>query len=227
MANDNTMTAGRRDVRSTNLGPITTAAAAGVLLALAGSVVLMGIITAEAVYPDVYTTHENEISDLGATRPPNSIIRQPSATIFNGIMMVSGVFVLAAAALLHRAYGFRRVTLPVAFLGLGVLGVGIFPGNNATFHPIFALMAFLSGGIAAILAAYIQNSPARYFSWLLGAITLGFLLIGMASAPRALFDEVGDGGVERWIAYPVVLWLTAFGGWLTAARPMEDSGELH
>jgi hypothetical membrane protein len=77
---------------------------------------LMGIITAEAMYPDVYTTHDNEISDLGATRPPNSIIRQPSATIFNAIMVVSGVSILGGASMLHRAYGSKRATISLALL---------------------------------------------------------------------------------------------------------------
>ncbi len=51
---------------------------AGILFLLAGSIILMGIITAEAFYPEayVYTTRNSMISDLGATEPPNSIITQ-------------------------------------------------------------------------------------------------------------------------------------------------------
>ena len=45
----------------------------------------MGIITAEALYPGTFSTGANEISDLGGTRPPNSVILQPSATIFNAV----------------------------------------------------------------------------------------------------------------------------------------------
>ncbi|MGZ4911320.1 MAG: hypothetical protein ACXV5N_13655 [Halobacteriota archaeon] len=44
------------------------------LLLIAGIVAIMGIITAEATYPG-YSTAKNDISDLGATRPPNSIIK--------------------------------------------------------------------------------------------------------------------------------------------------------
>jgi hypothetical membrane protein len=50
---------------------------AGALLVIAGIVAIMGIITAEATYPG-YSTAKNDISDLGATRPPNSIIKQPA-----------------------------------------------------------------------------------------------------------------------------------------------------
>jgi hypothetical membrane protein len=189
---------------------------AGVLFLLAGLVILMGIITAEAVYPDVYTTHENEISDLGATRPPNSIIRQPSATIFNSIMVVSGLLVLGGATALHRALHAKRATISIGMLGVGVLGVGVFPGNVELQHPIFALTAFLSAGIAAILSARVQMPPFSYVSIGLGVVILAALLVGLFGEGSWFFDELGDGGVERWIAYPAVLWLVAFGGYLMA-----------
>ncbi len=63
----------------------------------AGVIAFMGIITAEALYPSGYSTSQNEISDLGATEPPDSVIEQPSATIFNTTMIVCGVLVLAAS----------------------------------------------------------------------------------------------------------------------------------
>lgn len=40
----------------------------GLLFYLSGAIVLMGIITAEAMNPRGYTTFGNEISDLGATK---------------------------------------------------------------------------------------------------------------------------------------------------------------
>jgi hypothetical membrane protein len=80
------------------------AALAGLLLIGAGAAILMGIITAEATYPDTYTTFENQISDLGASRPPDSIIREPSATIFNSVMIVTGTMILVASYFLNRAY---------------------------------------------------------------------------------------------------------------------------
>ena len=192
------------------------AALAGVLLIGAGAAILMGIITAEATYPDTYTTFENQISDLGASRPPDSIIREPSATIFNSVMIVTGVMILVASYLLHRAFDTRRVTISVACIGIGVLGVGVFPGNNTTLHPIFALTAFLSGGVAALLCARVQTLPFRFVSRALGAITLVSLAIGMGGEGSVFYEELGDGGIERWIAYPAVLWLVAFGAYLTA-----------
>ena len=187
----------------------------GGLLFVAGATILMGIITAEALYPGTFSTGTNEISDLGGTRPPNSVILQPSATIFDVSMMVIGVLVFAGSWFVQRAFGRRSVTIPIAVLGVAALGVGLFPGNTGTPHAIFAMATFISGGIAAISTARLTRAPFRYLSFFLGAASLAtlgmYMLLGDGS-PMAL---LGIGGVERWIVYPVVLWITAFGGYLS------------
>ena len=198
--------------------------ATGALLFLAGAVILMGIITAEVLYPADYSTAGNTVSDLGGSRPSEGgVVLQPSATIFDATMVVSGVMIVAAAYGLDRSFGRRAVTIPTALLGLGVLGVGIFPGNTGL-HPIFALLAFVSGGVAAILSYKASASPMRYVVVALGAIALLMLVLGILGAPQpdgmGLFGNegpiaaLGPGGLERWVAYPVVLWLAAFGGYL-------------
>lgn len=197
----------------TGLRSTSAAAWSGALLAVAGMVFVLGVITAEAVYPAVYTTHDNEISDLGATRPPDSIIRQPSARIFNGTMVVVGALILGSAWFVHSAFGSRRTTISMALLGLGVLGVGIFPGNRAPMHGLFAMLAFVSGGLACILSAKVQESPSRLISIGLGVVALGSLVVALLADATPLWDELGDGGVERWIAYPVALWMVVFGGY--------------
>jgi hypothetical membrane protein len=194
----------------------------GGLLFLAGATILMGIITAEALYPGTFATGANEISDLGGTRPPNSVILQPSATIFDGSMMLIGILVLGGSWFVHRAFGRRSVAIPIATLGVGALGVGLFPGYTGTPHAIFAMVTFVSGGIAALSAARLTSGPFRYLSLILGAtslVTLGmYMLLGDASPMAGL----GIGGVERWIVYPIVLWITAFGGYLSG-RADSDS----
>ncbi|MGD9933712.1 MAG: DUF998 domain-containing protein [Dehalococcoidia bacterium] len=192
--------------------------AAGVCLLVAGCVILMGIITAEATYPATYTTFDNEISDLGATRPPDSIIRQPSARIFNTTMLASGALILAGASFLRLMRVRRGSVIAVGLLGLGVLGVGVFPGNYGAIHPVFALTAFVSGGISGIVVTRWVEPPFRLLSVALGAITLAALVSAFLGDLTPLVDALGDGGIERWIAYPVVLWLVAFGGYLLGPR---------
>lgn len=195
----------------------TTSGAAGVLLAASGSAILMGIITAEALYPADYTTNLNEISDLGATRPPDSVILQPSASIFNLTMIVTGLAVIAAAILLFRANDRRFLSVAVLLNGVGILGVGVFPGNVGAIHPWFALLAFIAGGFCGIAGGRARSGPVSWFSYGLGAITIGtllYVLFGGMDAP--ILVDLGDGGAERWIAYPVVLWQVMFGGALMA-----------
>ncbi len=136
-------------------------ALAGSLLAVAGGVILMGIITAEALYPAPYATGANEISDLGGTRPPAGIVLQPSAAIFDLSMIVVGLLLAASAVFVHRAYGFRSVSLPIGVLGLAALGVGIFPGNTGAPHAICAMVTFVAGGIAAVTSARVVSGPFR------------------------------------------------------------------
>ena len=183
---------------------------AGILFFLAGSIILMGIITAEAFYPEspTYTTHNSMISDLGDTEPPNSIITQPSATIFNLSMILTGILVLSGNFLFQ--YSDKKLVLMLfGLLGLGVLGVGVFPGDINPQHPIFAILTFISGGLAAIYSYSLINSPFKYLAILLGVISLFFLFTYQLFIPT-----LGGGGVERWIAYPIILWMIGFGGYL-------------
>jgi hypothetical membrane protein len=186
---------------------------AGVALAAAGSLILMGIITGEALYPAEYTTFSNEISDLGATRPPDSISLQPSAGIFNVTMMVTGALVILAGSLLVALHARRFLTISVILNGVGILGVGVFPGNFGAIHPWFAATAFIAGGLCGIAGSRATTGVLRWFSLTLGVVTLvslAYIVFGGLDAP--ITRDLGDGGAERWVAYPVVLWQVVFGG---------------
>jgi len=197
---------------------------AGVLLFTAGAGILMGIITAEALYPAAFSTFENAISDLGGTRPPDSVVLQPSAAIFGITMLVAGAMIVAAAWLVHRAFRRRAVTISLACYGVGVFGIGVFPGNTAP-HPYVALFVFIAAGLAAILAYQVATPPLRQLSVVLGTITLASTVLGNLFLEWGPVAELGEGGIERWIAYPAVLWLTVFGGWLMASRTAEAPKE--
>jgi hypothetical membrane protein len=196
----------------------TAARLSGALSIVAGSVILMGIITAEAVYPARYTTFDNEISDLGGTRPPDSVILQPSATIFDLTMIVTGLIILAAAFFLYRAIHRPVAAVPLGLLGAGVFLVGVFPGNTGGIHQMVALLAFVSGGVAAMLSARVTEAPFRWLALAMGAVSFGVLVSYLFLGSSHPMAGLGDGGVERWVAYPIVLWLVAFGGYLTSTR---------
>lgn len=185
-------------------------------MVVAGAVILMGIITAEALYPAPYTTGGNEISDLGGTEPPEALVLQPSATIFDVTMIVSGLLVLAGAACLQPGLGRLSVTLVVVAVGAGALGVGLFPGNTGGIHALFAMLTFIGGGVAAIVTARVTRPPFRYLCVALGAISLASLSSYLLLGEGTPLAPLGIGGVERWVAYPVVIWITGFGGYLSA-----------
>jgi len=102
----------------------------------------------------------------------------------------------------------------VAVLGVGALGVGLFPGNTGTPHALFAMTTFVAGGIAALTGWLVTAGPFRWLSLACGAVALlvlvGYMILGDAMPLAGL----GIGGVERWIVYPIILWITGFGGYL-------------
>jgi hypothetical membrane protein len=182
---------------------------AGSLLFLAGVIIFMGIITGEVFYPIGYSTSANPISDLGATLPPNSLIFQPSAMIFDSTMIATGVMILLGAYFFQRSNKKKLLSIPLGLGGLGLLGVGVFPSNYGAVHLIFAMLAFISAGIAAVLSAKVISGPYRHMSICLGSITLVTLLLW-----NTLIPLLGYGGTERWVAYPSTFWLTGFGAYL-------------
>lgn len=188
---------------------------AGLLLFLAGSIILMGIITAEAFYPSGYTTANSEISDLGATVKPNSVSYQPSAAIFNYTMMIAGLMITVAAILQHKYFKKYLFTIPLLLLGVGMLGVGVFPGDKDPYHGMFALLTFNMGGLMAIVSFKIVSAPFSYIGIVFGLITIITLYTASFFIPI-----VGDGGTERWVAYPVVLWLTGIGGYMLSKKEL-------
>jgi hypothetical membrane protein len=70
------------------------------------------------------------------------------------------------------------------------------------------LTAFLFGALAAIASYLVLRPPFRYLALTLGVTSLFFLVAGSS----LLKGTLGTGGVERWIAYPVLMWMVLYGG---------------
>jgi hypothetical membrane protein len=191
---------------------------AGLALAGAGITMVLGIMTAEALYAATYSTHANMISDLGGTEPPHSVVVQPSAAVFDVTMALAGIAIVAGAWCLFRSFGRRTVAVATSLLGIGVLGVGLFPGGTGQVHMWFALLAFTSGGVAAIASSRVTPEPLRAMVIVLGTVALAVFLAVFLNGGSTPVADLGDGGAERWIAYPVILWLVLYGGWLLAGR---------
>jgi len=186
---------------------------ASVLLYMAGALIIMGIITGEVYYPSGYTTRLSQISDLGATVPPNSVITQPSATIFNFTMIITGSMILLATFFLQKVFKKWLFSIMLGLLGFGILGVGIFPGNVTPWHGLFSMLTFNIGAIAAIVSFKIVKTPLRYVFMVSGLVTLIFFWGASYFIPL-----LGAGGTERWVAYPVVFYLMGMGGYVAGRK---------
>jgi len=173
---------------------------AGSLLFIGGVLCVLGIIIAEALYPG-YSTSENYISDLGVG---------PSSLVFNSSLFLLGVLALCAAYFIQRAFNFSLFSILAAITGIGAMGVGLFPEDVEVLHVVFSFITFLFAGLTAIMSYKLQKPPFSYFSVTLGIVAL-LALVLFASGT---FLGLGKGGMERMIAYPVLLWAVGFGGHL-------------
>jgi len=201
--------------------PVHRRVIAGTLLAATGIGMVMSIITNEALFPAErhYDTFTNSISDLSGTLPPNSYTVEPNRTIFIVTMAACGIMVLASACLLWSALQRRRVVVGLAVFGVGLVGIAVFPGDAGAAHQMFSMVCFVGGSITALLSRKVLTRPASVFAAALGIVALAATVLGQQAleswGPQA---AIGVGGIERWIAYPVLLWLVMFGSTLMADR---------
>jgi hypothetical membrane protein len=200
---------------------------AGFGLAVSGVIGFMGIITAEVLYPS-YSARQ-DISDLGSTRPPDPVIHEPSATIFNSTMLLTGAVVVLSAYLLYRVLDRRGFPFALAVFGFGAFGVGVFPGNVTPWHGLFALLTFFAGGITVLLSARVVPRPFSFLCGMLGGVSflvlVSVFVFGLVVGGPHPLEFLGSGGIERWVVYPLILWLLAFGGYLSA-KPEDTTGDV-
>ncbi len=185
---------------------------AGALLFVGSAQFAVLMIVAEAVYPS-YSVSENFISDLG-------VWSKPSAVVFNPSILLFGLLTVVGAYYFYRASKLRGFCALLSLTGLGGLGVGVFPedtflvGGFPIFHGIFALLAFLSGALAAISSGHrAVKGPFRVLSIFLGIGSLLALVLFLVTASIGYLG-LGVGGMERMITYPTLLWTVGFGGYL-------------
>ncbi len=178
---------------------------AGALIMAAAFIVLIGIMTAEALYPG-YHTGERTISAL--------VEEEPSGAIFTIAMVVGGTVLSLASLLLPGAGLPTSLTVPALLMGVGCVGVGLFPMQTGAPHVIAAALALGMGGIAALMAARAARPPFSYISLVLGAFGLASLLLFAIMGRTGPLGPLGEGGVERLAAYADLAWAMVFGGHL-------------
>lgn len=129
--------------------------------------------------------------------------------------VVLGALMTAGSLLIYQEFRKNRGTLVgfsmMALAGLGTILVGLFPENvSSTLHVAGATMPFLVGNVALVVLSFALqrvNVLLRAYTFVSGfvaLVALGFLV-------GHHYGKLGDGGVERIVAYPQTVWLIIFG----------------
>jgi hypothetical membrane protein len=192
--------------------------AAGALSFIAGVQGILLVTVAEALYPN-YSINKNYLSDLGATCSTTPcMIVQPSSIIFDSTLILQGLLSMMAAYFFYRATKAKAFTLLFGLYGFGTLIAGVFPETTIIVHELGALVAFICGSVSAIVSIrFLDKSPLRYVSIALGALALSALVpVVLSGTFMRLNNEfgLGIGGMERLIAYPIIIWELGFAGFL-------------
>lgn len=194
-----------------NSGFLGNPQAAGVLLLAGGVLWILSIVISEALYAG-YSVKNNYISDLGTGPWPADIIFNLSTVLF-------GICVLSGAVFLIQSDSKELFLYCLAIAGTGILFVGIFSENTGLPHYISAGTAFLFGSVSAIAAAGRLEKPYGYFSAAMGITGLSALI----ALETGMHCSLGPGGMERLIAYPLVLWIITYGSYILNQKKEEGS----
>ncbi len=192
---------------------------AGILFFLAGLVMLLAITVGEAVYP-AYSVHAQAISDLLAIGTQTSIFLEPAGFAW-GLSWILGSYFLL------RNIASRKLLVWNLLPGIGVLLAVLSPENvNVVIHSVGAVIAFIPGAVVVTFSYRLVRSPIRYFTLLLGILSLFATIAEFGAYYSPLVQQtLGPGGWERIIVYPVLIWLVSFGSYLLAlGRPLERWG---
>jgi hypothetical membrane protein len=188
---------------------------AGSLFFLAGVQFLLMLAVSEALYPG-YSVSMNTISDLGATCAGSScIIHQPASLVFESAALLLGFLGLAGVYFLTRDLKGRLAPVLIVLSSLGAVGVAVLPETAGVAHTLASLVTFLFAGLSAVATYRLQRPPLSYFSIALGCLTL----TALAFYGAGVYLSLGEGGMERVMAYPALLWLLGLGAQLVAGSP--------
>ncbi len=169
--------------------------------------------------PPAYSLSKDVISDLGNTgcgpwpHATSSRVCSPWHDVFNVGIVLLGLLVILGAILVQSGFPPRRSSaigrLLLAVGGIGAIGVGLSPENvNLTIHSIFALIAFLIGSLGLLVIGFAMFRDTRWDGYRAYTIVSG--LVGLVATflfAGKIYAGLGQGGMERLIVAPMLLWL--------------------
>jgi hypothetical membrane protein len=196
----------------------------GPLLFISGIQYFLIQIIVGSRFSPTYSLAHNTISDLGNTscglfndRP----ICSPLHSLMNVSFLVLGLFMIVGSMLSchqsEKSPGSSVGFSLFAIGGFGVVLVGLFPENTVSaFHGIGAALPFLVGNIGIVILGYSLNipKPLRLYTLLSGVIV--FIALGVYATGH--YVGIGEGGIERVVAYPQTIWMIVIGTYLFLSK---------
>lgn len=187
---------------------------AGVAFVAMAAQFMTVIMLAASIAPH-YDFAGGAISDLG--------VIPETALLFNVSLAAVGVLDIAGGWLLFTMH--RRVLGLAVFViaGVGAIGAALVPLDRGGLHSLFALLAFVAFNLEPLVIGLLARGWLRVVAILVSLVGLAFVGVMIAGdgGDPAVFGPIGHGGVERMIVYPVMIWLLAYGGWLTARETID------
>jgi hypothetical membrane protein len=170
-----------------------------------------------------FSLRENFISDLGNTEcgpypaGSDSYVCSPWHAAMNASFIVQGLIIVTGGALLFRGFPpGRSRTLGFALLataGPGLILVGVYPENvNLPPHKLGAGLQFVLGNLGIALLGIVLARAGR--RPVLGAFSVLCGVVGVLATWLLVTDRflgLGIGGMERFAAYPLPIWLIVMG----------------
>lgn len=172
-----------------------------------------------------YNLARDTISDLGNTACGTFSSRpvcSPLHGLMNASFIVLGAAMTTGSIVISRQFAKSRAATvsfaAMAVSGIGVIIVGIFPENSIpAFHGLGAAISFTLGNAALLIMAAAPMMPAglRLYSFLSGTLAV----LALVSYSGSHYLGLGEGGIERVVAYPQVVWLIVIGIFLLIRIP--------
>jgi hypothetical membrane protein len=133
-----------------------------------------------------------------------------------GVTMIAGSLFISRVVATARLRSLGLGCLAIS--GVGVILVGTFPENTVpSAHAIGAALSFSVGNLGVMTMGLNRGFALslRLFAVIAGATTL----VALVFYVNAEYLGLGEGAMERIVAYPQTIWLLALGGYLLI-RPM-------
>ncbi len=183
---------------------------------------ILQVVVASGWKTPPYSWRLNAISDLGATHcalfDGDRFVCSPLHSLMNISLTLLGIAMVIGSVLLYSKLRSSRVAFSLMVVaGIGAILVGIFP-EDSTFwaHIAGQDLAFVFGNIALIIFGFTLRFP-RWFRWYSiasGAVALMALVLFLSN--HRFFLDLG--GMERVVAYPLIIWLIVAGSYTAITR---------